>query len=65
MESSRLRQIRKCAELAGVRLISVEQHRKHIHIRLANGRKVIASITPSDWWGEKNMIRDMKKEGAL
>jgi hypothetical protein len=64
MESSRLRAIKKCAVEAGVKLQSVEQHKKHVHIILENGRKVITSITPSDWRGEKNLTRDLRKYGA-
>lgn len=65
MKWSRERAIQKCAELAGVKLLAIEQHRKHAHVILENGRRVVTAITPSDWRGDRNLVRDLKKQGAL
>lgn len=64
MEASRLREIRQCAAKAVVQIANVEQHKRQIQITLANGRKVFASITPSDRRAALNLVRDMKREAA-
>jgi len=64
MQSSRLREIHQCAAKAAVQISRVEQHKRHIHIILANGRKVFAAITPSDKRASLNLVRDLKREGA-
>lgn len=64
MQSSRLREIQDCANKAAVKIAAVEQHRRHIHIILANGRKVFAAISPSDKRASLNLVRDLKREGA-
>jgi hypothetical protein len=64
MQSSRLREIHQCAAKAAVKIAAVEQHKRHIHIILANGRKVFAAITPSDKRAALNLVRDLKREGA-
>ena len=65
MQSSRLREIQDCAAKAAVQIAAVEQHRRHIHIILANGRKVFASISPSDKRASLNLVRDLKREGRM
>ena len=64
MRSSRLREIQQCAAKAAVRISTVEQHKRHIHIILENGRKVFAATTPSDKRAALNLVRDLKREGA-
>lgn len=64
MQSSRLREIQDCANKAAVKIASVEQHRRHIHIILENGRKVFAATSPSDKRASLNLVRDLKREGA-
>lgn len=64
MKSSRLREIQDCANAASVKIAAVEQHKRHIHIILANGRKVFTAITPSDNRASLNLVRDLKREGA-
>ena len=65
MKSSRLREIQQCAAKAAVEITSVEQHKTHIHIILANGRKVFAALSPSDNRAALNLVRDLKREGAV
>lgn len=65
MESSRLREIRQCAAKAAVQIAAVEQHKRHIHIILANGRKVFTAISPSDKRASLNLVRDLKREGSF
>jgi len=64
MKSSRLREIQDCANKAAVKITAVEQHKRHVHIILANGRKVFAALTPSDKRAALNLVRDLKREGA-
>ncbi len=64
MQSSRLREIHQCAAKAAVKIAAVEQHKRHIHIILENGRKVFTAITPSDKRASLNLVRDLKREGA-
>jgi REP element-mobilizing transposase RayT len=64
MQSSRLREIQQCAAKAAVKIAAVEQHKRHIHIILENGRKVFTAITPSDKRASLNLVRDLKREGA-
>ena len=64
MQSSRLREIQQCAAKAAVKIAAVEQHKRHIHIILENGRKVFTAITPSDKRAALNLVRDLKREGA-
>jgi hypothetical protein len=64
MKSSRLREIQDCANKAAVKIAAVEQHKRHVHIILENGRKVFAALTPSDKRAALNLVRDLKREGA-
>lgn len=64
MKSSRVKQIKECALAAAVEIAAIEQHKRHVHIILANGRKVFASLTPSDNRAALNLVRDLKREGA-
>lgn len=64
MKSSRLREIQDCANKAAVKIAAVEQHKRHVHIILENGRKVFAALTPSDKRASLNLVRDLKREGA-
>lgn len=61
MKGARLKEIRKCVELAGAIAESITQSKTHVHILLANGRKVFTAVSPSDKRGDLNLTRDIKR----
>lgn len=63
MIKSRQREIEAAAKAAGVQIREIEQTRKHIKIKLANGGLVVTGLTPSDKRANLNLIRDLRSVG--